>query len=79
MLPFLEETVEAAIAPASVEVFNGRLNAIQLSQQIDREAVIRVAQTLLAMTYQHSSKELPAAIAIHLTTLPGGQDWFDGR
>lgn len=65
-LPLLEETVEAAIAPASVEVFNGQLNAIQLSKQIDREAAIRVAQTLLAMTYQHSSKELPAAIAAYL-------------
>ena len=51
----------------------GQLNAIQLSKQVDREAAIRVAQTLLAMTYQHSSKELPAVIAAYLIDLPGGE------
>nr|WP_238718578.1 hypothetical protein [Petrachloros mirabilis] len=73
--PLLEEAVEAAIAPASVEVFDGRLNAIQLSQQVERSSVIAVAQSLLELIYQYSAKELPAIISTRLVELPGGQGW----
>ncbi len=76
-LPLLEEAVEAAIAPASVEVFGGQFNAIQLSKQVERKSVIAVAQSLLELTYQHSSKELPAIIVARLAELPGGQEWYE--
>ncbi|WP_250123158.1 DUF29 family protein [Chroococcidiopsis sp. CCMEE 29] len=78
-LPFLEEAIEAAVAPASVEVLNGRLNAVQLSKQIDRDRAIATAQTLLDFTYRCSPKQLPAIITAHLAELPGGQDWYQGK
>jgi hypothetical protein len=77
-LTLLEEAVEAAIAPASVEALNGQLNAIQLSKQIERKSIIATAQTLLELTYQCSKKELPAIIAVRLAELPGGQEWYEG-
>jgi len=78
-LPFLEEAIEAAVAPASVEVLNGRLNAVQLSKQIDRDRAIATAQTLLDFTYRCSPKQLPAIITARLAELPGGQDWYQGK
>ena len=78
-LLLLEEAVEAAIAPTSVEVLNGQLNSIQLSERIDRKLVITAAQTLLYLTYQYSSKELPAIITARLAELPGGKDWLEGK
>lgn len=78
-LPFLEEAIEAAVAPASVEVLNGRLNAVHLSKQIDRDRVIATAQTLLDFTYHCSPKQLPAIITARLAELPGGQDWYQGK
>ncbi|MBE9077518.1 DUF29 family protein [Romeria aff. gracilis LEGE 07310] len=77
-LPLLEESIEAAIAPASIEVFGGRLNAFQLSKQVERNSVITVAQSLLELTYQYSGKELPAIIIARLAELPGGQEWYEG-
>lgn len=77
-LPLLEEAVEAAVAIASVEVLNGQLNAIELSKRVERESVIATAQALLALTYQHSSKELPAVLTTYLVSLPGGQKWSEG-
>jgi hypothetical protein len=76
-LPFLEEAIEAAVAPASVEALNGQFNAIQISEMVDREALLAIAQSLLALTYQYSNKELPAVIFGRLTELSGGQDWAD--
>ncbi|MGB7412755.1 MAG: DUF29 family protein [Thermosynechococcaceae cyanobacterium] len=78
-LPLLEEAVEVAIAPASVEILNGQLNALQLSRQVNRASVNTTAQALLALTYRGSNKELPAEIATYLTSLPGGQRWSEGR
>lgn len=77
-LPLLEEAIEAAIAPASIEVFGGQLNAIQLSKQVERNSVIPVAQSLLELTYQHSSKQLPTIIVTRLAKLPRGQEWQGG-
>ncbi|MCY7275130.1 MAG: DUF29 family protein [Phormidesmis sp. CAN_BIN44] len=76
---FLEEAIEAAIAPASVEVLNGRSNPIQVSEHVDRALLILASQKLLNLTYQHSTKELPAVIARCLTELSGGQEWYEGR
>jgi hypothetical protein len=78
-LSFLEEAIETAIAPASVEVLNGRFNAVQLSKQVDRQRVIGIAQTLLDLTYGYAAKELPAVIIARLAELPGGQDWYRGN
>ncbi|MGK7903615.1 MAG: DUF29 family protein [Hormoscilla sp.] len=75
----LEEAIEAAIRPASVEVLNGRLSPFKLSELVDREQVIMAAKRLLDLTYEHSAKTLPAIIDEHLTAFPGGEDWQAGR
>jgi hypothetical protein len=75
-LPLLEEATKAAIIPASVEVLNGQLSVIQLSKQVDRKSVIIAAQSLLALSYHYSSKELPAIIVDRLAELPGGEAWY---
>jgi hypothetical protein len=78
-LPFLEEAIEAAIAPASVEVLNGQLTPIQLSEKIDRKQLIETAQRLLDLTHRYSAKELPAIVNNSLIELPGGQAWYERR
>jgi hypothetical protein len=37
------------------------------------------AQKLLALTYEHSNKDLPAIVKQKLAQLPGGEEWKDGR
>jgi hypothetical protein len=59
---FLEEAIEAAIRPASVEVMDGAYNSFQLSELVDRTEIIMTAQRLLDLTYEHSAKTLPAII-----------------
>lgn len=76
--PFLEEAIEAAIAPTTVEVLNGKLTPIQLSEQIDRNQIIITVQKLLDLTYLYSAKELPAIVNKSLAELPGGQAWYKG-
>jgi len=76
--PFLEEAIEAAIAPASVEVLNGRFNPIQISERVDRALLILTSQKLLNLTYQHLTKELPAVVNRYLAELSGGQEWYKG-
>ena len=71
----LEEELESAIRDASLEVLNGIYNEFELTEMVDRTQVIENAQTLLALTYSHSAKELPAVVAENLTQLPGGEDW----
>ncbi len=78
-LPFLEEALEAAIAPTSVEVLNGQLTPVQLSERIDRNQIMNTAQKLLDLTYHHSAKELPVTITIRLADLLGGQAWYEGK
>jgi Domain of unknown function DUF29 len=73
-LTYLEEAIEAAIRPASVEVLAGQLKPRQLSNQIDRPSLIRVAQQLLSLTYTTPRKALPDAIDQVLTTLPEGEE-----
>ena len=76
---WLEEEIESAIRDASVEVLNGIYNEFQLTEMVDRVQVIQMAMRLLAMTYSHSAKELPAVVAENLIQLPGGEDWKAGR
>ncbi|BAU63110.1 hypothetical protein STA3757_04660 [Stanieria sp. NIES-3757] len=75
-LPYLEEAIERAIRPASVEVMNGKLKPAQISEQIDRDKLIDITLKLLNLTYQYSAKELPTAIDKVLVNLPGGKEWF---
>lgn len=77
--PMLEDTLEVAIRDASVEVLNGAYNPFQLSEMVNRTEVIITAQRLLALTYEHSARKLPAIIDENLTQLPGGEDWKEGR
>lgn len=77
--PFLEEAIEAAIRPASVEVMNGVYNSFQLSELVDRTEIIMTAQRLLDLTYEHSAKTLPVIIDENLVQLPGGEEWKEGR
>jgi hypothetical protein len=74
--PFLEEAIEAAIRPASVELLNGSLNPSQVSDLLDRSRINSVAQNLLDLTYDYSVKDLLTAIDNYLAELPGGSDWL---
>ena len=71
-LPLLEDEFEEAIRDASVDPF-------QLSKMVDKTQVIKTAEKLLALTYDHSSRALPAIIDENLIQLPGGEDWKLGK
>jgi Domain of unknown function DUF29 len=73
--PILEENIEAAIRPASLEVLNGQLKPKQLSERLDRNQLILIAQRFLDLTYTYSAKDLPAIVDNYLAQLPGGTDW----
>lgn len=73
--PFLEKAIELAIRPASLEVLNGRQSRAQLSEMLDKPQLILTATGLLALTYSHAAKELPAVIDESLALLPGGEEW----
>ena len=75
----LEDAMEIAISDASVELFDGAYTPFQVDKMVDRNQVITIAQELLALTYTHSKKELPAVVNDRLTQLPGGEDWKEGR
>lgn len=75
--PYLEEAVERAIRPASVEILNGNLKPKQVSERIDRNQLIEIAQRLLDLTYNFPTKDLPVAIDTHLIDLPGGENWLE--
>jgi hypothetical protein len=77
--PFLEEAIEAAIRPASVEVVDGAYNSFQLSELVKRTEIMMTAQRLLDLTYEHSAKTLPTIIDENLVQLPGGEEWKEGR
>ncbi len=77
--PFLEEAIEAAIRPASIEVLDGRLKPSQVSKQVDRRQLIAVAQKLLNLTYEYSAKDLPEIVDTYLVELPGGEDWLESQ
>lgn len=75
----LNSAVEAALRTASVEVQGGAYTPFQLSEMVDRTQVIETAQSLLALTYDHSAEMLPAIIDENLAQLPGGEDWKEGK
>ena len=74
-----EEGIEIAISDASLEVFDGIYTPFQLLDMVDKNQVIKIAQNLLALTYNYSKKELPTVINNFLTELPGGENWRLGK
>lgn len=76
---WIEDCLEAAVRTASVEVLNGAYSPFQLSELVDRAQVLVTAESLLGLTYTHSTKSLPNVIDESLSQLPGGEDWKFGR
>ncbi len=74
---YLEEAIEQAIRPASIEILGGSLKSTQLSVIIDHNLLLDIGKKLLNLTYEYTVKELPHRIDQELAQLPGGQDWFD--
>ena len=75
--PYLEEAIERAIRPASVEVMEGKLKASKISDQINRQYLIQMSNQLLELTYKYPVKDLPFQIDRVLADLPGGKEWFN--
>lgn len=75
----IEDALESAISDASVEVLNGDYTPFQISEMVNREAVILVAHRLIDLTYRFSKKELPNRINQALIELPGGVTWGKGH
>ncbi len=73
--PLLEEAIEAAIRPASLEIYNKSINRAKFAAELDQTQLIATATKLLDLTYSYSAKELPAIIDEYLSQLPGGEDW----
>lgn len=74
--PLLEENLEAAIRPASLEVLNGQLKPKQLSARLDKEQLIEFAHKFIDLTYSYSAKDLPEVVDDLLAQLPGGEEWY---
>ncbi|WP_413176200.1 DUF29 family protein [Anabaena azotica] len=75
----LEEVMEEAIANASEEVLNGAYNQFQLGEIVDKTDLLQTSFKFLTLTYNHSSKTLPNAIAEVLVQLPGGENWINRK
>ena len=74
---FLEEAIEAAIRPASVEVLGGKLKPAQVSEMVDRLHLMIIAQKFLDLTYKYSVKDLPDIVDTYLAQLPAGKELVD--
>jgi hypothetical protein len=74
---YLEEAMEEAILPASLETLGGKLLPRQLASRIHRPPIYTLAQQLLDLTYMTPRKQLPTRINTVLATLPGGAEWFE--
>ncbi|MFY7800439.1 MAG: DUF29 family protein [Dolichospermum sp.] len=75
----LEDTIELAIRPASLEVMNGKLSRQQISQMLNKPQLILTATELINFTYNYQIRELPDIIDDYLGNLPGGEDWNLGK
>ena len=76
---WLEDEIELAIADASLEVMNGKLQRQQLSQMLNKPQLILTATELINLTYNYQIRELPDIIDDYLGNLPGGEDWKLGK
>lgn len=74
---YLEESLEEAILPASLEILEGKLTPNQLTARINRQNVYATAKQLLSLTHGTPRKELPTRLNTVLATLPGGAEWFE--
>ncbi len=75
-LPYIEEAIEIAIRPVSIEVFSGSLKPSQISKQINRDELTNISQELINLIYQYPVKNLPDEIDRQLAELPGGKEWI---
>ena len=75
----LEDSIESAIRPASLEVMNGKFKRQQLSQMLNKPQLILTASELINFTYNYQVRELPDIIDDYLGNLPGGEDWKSGK
>jgi len=75
----LEEVMEEAIANASEEVLNGAYNQFQLAKIVSKMDLLQTSFKFLNLTYEHSAKTLPNAIAEVLIQLPGGENWINRK
>ncbi|MFM6245928.1 MAG: DUF29 family protein [Dolichospermum sp.] len=75
----LEDAIESAIRPASLEIMNGKLQRQQLSQMLNKPQLILTATELINLTYNYQIRELPDIIDDYLGNLPGGKDWKLGK
>ena len=71
----LEDSIESAIRPASLEIMNGKLQRQQISQMLNKPQLILTATELISLTYNYQIRELPDIIDDYLANLPGGEDW----
>lgn len=76
-LPHLEEAIEIAIRPASIELLSGSLKPAQISTQMNRDELIRISQQLINLIYEYPVKKLPDQIDHQLAQLPGGKEWIN--
>ena len=75
----LEDSIESAIRPASLEIMNGKLQRQQISQMLNKSQLILTATELINLTYNYQIRELPDVIDDYLSNLSGGEDWKSGK
>ncbi|MFM6581847.1 MAG: hypothetical protein ACKPJQ_18670, partial [Dolichospermum sp.] len=75
----LEDAIESAIRPASLEIMNGKVQRQQLSQMLNKPQLILTATELINLTYSYQIRELTDIIDDYLGNLPGGKDWKLGK
>ena len=76
-LPYLEEAIELAIRPVSIELLSGSLKPAEISKQINRDELVSISQKLMNLTYKYPVKQLPDKIDCLLAELPGGEEWMN--
>jgi len=77
--PYLEEAFDAAIFDASAEVAQGAYNFQELTDVVNRQEILAIAQNFLDLTYLYSARELLANLPENLANLPGGEEWLSKR
>ena len=63
----LEDSIESAIRPASLEIMNGKLQRQQISQMLNKPQLILTATELINLTYNYQIRELPDVIDNYLS------------
>lgn len=76
---YLEEAFEVAILEASIEVSGGIYTPIQLEEVVNKEQVIKIALSLINLTYQYPAKSLLSTVREYFINLPGGKEWLERR